>query len=81
MATIDDIIAWVTTLPPWQGNVVRLILVSGEKPLDTQDCSEILALDKEELKLALPPDNMKPVPPVCGVLSRYLSRSTLGVKR
>jgi len=78
---IDDIISWAIILPLWQDDVVRRILVYGKKPLDTQDCSEILALAKEELKPALAPDNVTTVPPVCGVLRRYLSRSTPGTKQ
>lgn len=81
MATVNDIIAWAHTLPLWQGDFVRRILIVGEKPLDTRDCSDILALAKAELKLASPPDNVKPVPPACGVLCRYLSRHTPGSNR
>lgn len=69
VAIIDDVITWATTLPPWQGDVIRRILVAGEKPLDTQDYSDVLALAKAELKLAPPPDNVKPVHPALGMFS------------
>jgi energy-coupling factor transporter ATP-binding protein EcfA2 len=69
MATIDDVIAWANTLPAWQGDAVRRLLVAGEQPLGAQDYSEILALAKADLKLAPPPDNVKPVPPAAGKFS------------
>ena len=81
MGTIDDIIAWAHTLPLWQGDVVRRLLVAGKTPLDTKDYSDMLALAKAELKLASSPDKVKPVPPTCGVLCRYLSRHTPGSHR
>ncbi|HNX82259.1 MAG TPA: AAA family ATPase [Candidatus Omnitrophota bacterium] len=69
MATIDDIITWVDSLPAWQGDAVRRLLASGDQPLNAQDYSEILSLAKAELKIALPPDNLKPVLPVAGNFS------------
>lgn len=69
MATIDDVIRWANTLPLWQGDVVRRLLVSGEKPLNTQDYSYILALAKAELKLTPHPDNVEPVLPALGMFS------------
>lgn len=69
MPTIDDVITWANTLPAWQGDAVRRLLVAGEQPLNAQDYSEILALAKADLKLAPPPDNLKPVPPAAGKFS------------
>ena len=69
MATIDDIITWVGSLPAWQGDAVRRLLSTGEQPISDQDYSEILALAKADLKLAPPPENLKPVPPVAGKFS------------
>jgi energy-coupling factor transporter ATP-binding protein EcfA2 len=69
VATIDDVITWARTLPAWQGDVVRRLLVAGERPLTAQDYSEILAFAKAELKLAAPPENAKPVPPAAGKFS------------
>lgn len=69
MATIDDVITWANTLPPWQGDVVRRLLEAGEQPLNAHDYSEILALAKSDLKLAPPPDNLKPIPPAAGKFS------------
>jgi len=69
MATIDDVITWANSLPAWQGDAVRRLLARGEQPLSTQDYSEILALAKADLKLAPPPENLKPVPPVAGTFS------------
>ena len=69
MATIDDVITWATTLPAWLGDAVRRLLEAGEQPLSAQDYSEILALAKADLKLAPPPDNVKPVPPAAGNFS------------
>ena len=69
MATIDDVITWANSLPAWQGDAVRRLLATGEQPLSTQDYSEILALAKAALKLAPPPENLKPVPPVAGTFS------------
>jgi len=37
MATIDDVITWANTLPSWQGDAVRRLLVAGEEPLSDQD--------------------------------------------
>jgi energy-coupling factor transporter ATP-binding protein EcfA2 len=69
MATIDDVLAWARTLPAWQGDAVRRLLMAGEQPLSDQDYSEILAFAKADLKLALPPDNVKPIPPAAGTFS------------
>src|SRR5271157_2084149 len=69
VATIDDVIMWANTLPAWQGDAVRRLLVAGEQPLSAQDYSEILAFAKTELKLAPPSDNVKPVPPAVGKFS------------
>lgn len=69
MATIDDVITWANTLPAWQGDAVRRLLVAGEQPLSVHDYSEVLALAKADLKLAPPPDNVKPVPPAAGTFS------------
>ncbi len=69
MATIDDVITWANSLPAWQGDAARRLLATGESPLSTQDYSEILALAKADLKLAPPPENLKPVPPVAGMFS------------
>ncbi|MFZ2398021.1 MAG: AAA family ATPase [Smithella sp.] len=69
MATIDDVITWANFLPAWQGDAVRRLLATGEQPLSAQDYSEILALAKADLKLAPPPENVKPVPPAAGKFS------------
>jgi len=69
MATIDDVITWANSLPVWQGDAVRRLLATGEQPLSDQDYSEILALAKADLKLAPPPENVKPVPPAAGKFS------------
>jgi energy-coupling factor transporter ATP-binding protein EcfA2 len=69
MATIDDVIMWANTLPVWQGDAVRRLLASGEQQLSAQDYSEILALAKADLKLAPPPDKLKPIPPAAGKFS------------
>lgn len=69
MATIDDVITWANTLPPWQGDVVRRILTAGEQPLSVQDVSEILALAKADMHLGPPPEHLKPVPPTAGKFS------------
>lgn len=69
MATIDDVITWANALPAWQGDAVRRLLLAGDKSLSPQDYAEILALAKADLKLAPPPDNVKPVPPVAGTFS------------
>lgn len=69
MATIDDVITWASSLPPWQGDAVRRLLAMGEQPLSDQDYSEILALAKGDLKLASPPENLKPIPPIAGQFS------------
>ena len=69
MATIDDVIIWANTLPAWQGDAVRRLLVAGEQPLSAQDCSEISAFAKAYLGLAPPPDNAEPVPPAAGSFS------------
>ncbi len=69
MAMIDDVIAWGKTLPAWQGDVVRRLLLAGDQPLTSQDYSEILALAKAELKLCQAPDRLKPLPPAPGKLT------------
>ena len=69
LATIDDVIVWANTLPAWQGDAVRRLLVADEQPLTAQDYSEILAFAKAELKLAPAPENGKPVPPAAGKFS------------
>ncbi len=69
MSTIDDVITWANTLPSWQGDAVRRLLENGEKPLSAEDYLEVLALAKAELKLASPPDLLKPVPPAPGKFS------------
>ena len=78
MATIDDVIAWANTLPAWQGDAVRRLLLAGEQPLTPQDYSEILALAKADLKLAPPPDNLKPFPPAAGQVLRHSSNDGRG---
>ena len=57
MATIDDVIMWATSLPPWQADAVRRLLIAGEHPLSAEDYAEILSLAKADLKLAKAPDN------------------------
>jgi len=79
MATIDDVIRWANSLPAWQGDAVRRLLATGEQPLSTQDYSEILALAKADLKLAAPPETLKPVPPLPGKFSGAPAR-TVAVK-
>ena len=79
MATIDDVITWANSLPAWQGDAVRRLLATSEQPLSTQDYSEILALAKTDLKLALPPEYLQPVPPVAGKFSGAPAR-TVAVK-
>lgn len=79
MATIDDVVTWANSLPAWQGDAVRRLLATGEQPLSTQDYSEILALAKADLKLAPPPENLKPIPPVAGMFSGSPER-TVAVK-
>jgi len=69
MATIDDVIKWANTLPAWQGDAVRRLLVAGEHPLSDEDYAEILALAKAHLKLAPDPDKVKPTPPSAGTFS------------
>ena len=69
MATIDDVITWANTLPAWQGDAVRRLLVAGEQLLSSQDHSELLALAKGEFDLAPPPDGVKPIPPAAGMFS------------
>ena len=69
MATIDDVITLANSLPAWQGDAVRRLLATGEQQLSAQDYSEILALAKADLKLALPPENIKPIPPATGTYS------------
>lgn len=69
MAVIDDVIVWASTLPAWQGDTVRRLLLAGDQPLTAQDYTEILALAKAELKLAQPPEGVKPVPPAPGKFS------------
>lgn len=79
MATIDDVITWANSLPAWQGDAVRRLLSTGERPLSPQDYSEILALARADLNLAPPPENFKPVPPVAGGFSGAPGR-TVAVK-
>jgi hypothetical protein len=79
MAMIDDVIVWANTLPAWQGDVVRRLLLAGEHPLTAQDYSEILALAKAELKLCQPPDGLKPLPPAPGKFTA-LAPAELSVK-
>jgi len=79
MATIDDVIMWANSLPAWQGDVVRRLLTTGEQPLRAQEYSEIMALAKAALKLAPPPENLKPVPPAPGKFSGAPS-TTIAVK-
>ena len=69
MATIDDVITWAKTLPAWQGDAVRRLLIAGDKQLNAQDYSEILAFAKAGLKLAPPLDSVKPIPPAAGMFS------------
>lgn len=69
MATIDDVSKWANTLPAWQGDAVRRLLVAGEHPLSAEDYAEILALAKAHLKLAPDPDKVKPMPPSAGTFS------------
>jgi len=69
MATIDDVIAWANTLPAWQGDLVRRLLVAGDEPLSAGDYLEILALARADLGLAPPPDKVTPVPPAAGKFS------------
>ena len=69
LATIDDVIVWANTLPAWQGDAVRRLLVAGEQPLTAQDYSEIMAFAKAELELAPALENGKPVPPAAGKFS------------
>ncbi|MFA5197802.1 MAG: AAA family ATPase [Patescibacteria group bacterium] len=79
MATIDDIIVWVNSLPAWQGDAVRRLLAMGDQPLNAQDYSEILALAKAELRIAAFPDNLKPIIPVAGNFSG-VPTTTVAVK-
>lgn len=37
MAAIDDVIAWANTLPAWQGDLVRCLLVADDEPLSPGD--------------------------------------------
>jgi len=69
MATIDDVIKWANTLPAWQGDAVRRLLVAGEHPLSAEDYAEVLALAKMHLKLAPDPNTAKPMPPSAGTFS------------
>ena len=69
MATIDDVIKWANTLPAWQGDAVRRLLVAGEQPLSAEDYAEIFALAKAHLKLASDPDKVKPIFPSAGTFS------------
>jgi ABC-type cobalamin/Fe3+-siderophores transport system ATPase subunit len=79
VATIDDVISWANTLPAWQGDAVRRLLLAGEQPLTAQDYSEILAFAKADLKLAPPPENAKPIPPAAGKFSG-VPTTTVAVK-
>jgi hypothetical protein len=69
MAAIDDVITWAKTLPPWQGDAVRRLLIAGDKPLSAQDYSDILVFSKAALNLAPPPHNVQPIPPAAGMFS------------
>ncbi|MFA5119007.1 MAG: AAA family ATPase [Candidatus Omnitrophota bacterium] len=79
MATIDDIIVWASSLPAWQGDVVRRLLTKGDQPLNAQDYSEILALAKADLKIAAFPEKLKPILPVAGNFSG-VPTTTVAVK-
>jgi energy-coupling factor transporter ATP-binding protein EcfA2 len=79
MATFDDVISWASSVPAWQGDAVRRLLLAGEQPLTAQDYSEILALAKADLKLAPPADNLKPLPPAPGKFSG-VPATTVAVK-
>jgi len=54
-------------------------LATGEQSLSAQEYSEILALAKADLKLAPPPESLKPVPPAPGAFSGAPS-TTIAVK-
>jgi energy-coupling factor transporter ATP-binding protein EcfA2 len=69
MATINDLITWANSLPAWQGDAVRRLLLAGEQPLSAEDYAEVLALARADLNLAPFPDNVKPVPPAVGQFS------------
>ena len=69
MPTIDDVISWATTLPHWQGDAVRRLLIAGENPLTPEDYADILALAKANLKLAPTPSTVKPILPAAGTFS------------
>ena len=79
MATIDDIIVWVSSLPAWQGDAVRRLLAMGDQLLNAQNYSEILALAKADLKIVASPENLKPVLPVAGNFSG-VPTTTVAVK-
>lgn len=68
MTVIDDVIAWANTLPAWQGDAVRRILIAGDGPFSEQDIAEILALAKTALNLAQPVAELRPIPPNGAVL-------------
>jgi len=69
MATIDDVIEWAKTLPPWQGDAVRRLLEVGEQPLSEKDYSEILTLARADLKISKLSDSLKPKYPTAGAFS------------
>ena len=61
MPTIDDVISWANTLPRWQGDAVRRLLIAGENPLSPEDYAGVLALAKADLKLAPTPSTVEPI--------------------
>ena len=80
MAIIDDVIIWANTLPAWQGDAVRRLLLAGEQPLTAQDYSEILAFAKADLKLYAPrlPEKCDACPSCCGNILRRSSNDGRG---
>ena len=69
MPTIDDVISWANTLPRWQGDAVRRLLIAGENPLSPEDYAGVLALAKADLKLAPTPSTVEPILPSAGAFS------------
>ncbi|HYM19961.1 MAG TPA: AAA family ATPase [Candidatus Kapabacteria bacterium] len=70
MAAIDDIIKWANdSLPAWQGDAVRRLLVAGNTSLSSKDYSEILDLAKWEFKLGAKPTSITSTPPTPGKIS------------
>ncbi len=74
MSIISDVIEWVKTLPPWQGDAVRRLLLAGEHPIDGEEFSEIVSLAKADLKLEPPPKDLQPIP----LSTCHLSGSSTG---